>query len=174
MRMAAKLEADIAKGLSKADAMKKAKKWLEYLQKQKKIPKGKGLAKTHLDDIGKYLDDADAIRMGIDPKKFAALPLLRQQYLRAVYSLKSKADAMKKTGKSLEEIARAMHAERRALGVQYKNLTPPKLLTSIYARNLKKYQDKLGPTIKWLRERGKSGEEIIESATRVGGADLGF
>jgi hypothetical protein len=34
--------------------------------------------------------------------------------------------------------------------------------------------DPLGPTIDWLRAQGKSWEEIIESAMRPGGADLGF
>jgi len=45
---------------------------------------------------------------------------------------------------------------------------------AIYARNLEKYGDKLGPTVDWLRAKGKSWEEIIESASRSGGKDLGF
>jgi hypothetical protein len=40
---------------------------------------------------------------------------------------------------------------RRDLGVQYKDLTPAPELEVIYARNLKTYGDKLGPTIDWLR-----------------------
>lgn len=36
-----------------------------------------------------------------------------------------------------------------------------------------KVGNNLGPTIDYLREKGKSSEEIIESASRTGGADLG-
>ncbi len=46
------------------------------------------------------------------------------------------------------------------------------MLEKIYARNLSKYGDKLGPSIEWLREAGKTWEQIIESATRSGGKDL--
>ena len=44
----------------------------------------------------------------------------------------------------------------------------------IYARNIEKYGDKLGPTVDWLRAKGKSWEQIIESAGRSGGEDLGL
>ena len=81
---------------------------------------------------------------------------------------------MRAAGNSAEEIARALHAQRRALGVQYKNLTPDEPLQQIYERNLAKYGDKLGPTIDYLRNKGKSWEEIIESACRTGGKDLGL
>jgi hypothetical protein len=64
---------------------------------------------------------------------------------------------------------------RRDLGVEYKNLTPPKELERIYARNLEKYGDRLGPTIDYLRNvTGKTWEQIIKSASRPGGKDLGL
>jgi len=63
---------------------------------------------------------------------------------------------------------------RRDLGIKYKHLTPPDLLATIYRRNLIKYGDQLGPTIDYLRRQGKSWEDIIESASRPGGADLGL
>ena len=47
-------------------------------------------------------------------------------------------------------------------------------LTEIYQRNVAKYGDKLGPTVDFLREKGKLWEQIIESAGRTGGKDLGF
>jgi len=81
---------------------------------------------------------------------------------------------MRSQGKSPEEIARKLHKIRRDLGVKYKNLTPKDKLDEIYARNLKRYGDKLGPTIKYLRGRGKTWEDIIESAGRPGGKDLGL
>lgn len=102
------------------------------------------------------------------------LPPLRQKYEDAVTSLKNKAAAMRKGGYSEEEIARTLHAERRALGVEYKNATPPELLEKIYQRNEDKYGDPLGPSIDYLRSRGKSWKQITESACRPGGIDLGF
>jgi hypothetical protein len=51
-------------------------------------------------------------------------------------------------------------------------MTPPDILKIISERNLKRYGDELGPSIEWLRSQGKSWEDIIESASRPGGADL--
>ncbi|RJL00688.1 cell wall-binding protein [Paracoccus siganidrum] len=82
---------------------------------------------------------------------------------------------MRAEGKSPEEIARTLHADRRNLGIKYKNLTPPEKLQEIYARNLERYGDELGPTIDYLRNaRKKTWEQIIESASRAGGGDLGL
>lgn len=97
---------------------------------------------------------------------------LRKEYELAVRGLSQKADELRSLGKSAEEIARILHAERRALGIQYKNLTPPNLLEEIYLRNLLRYGDKYGPSIEWLLEHGKSWDDIIESATRSGGQDI--
>ena len=99
---------------------------------------------------------------------------LREQYVKKVRGLTDKVPEMRKAGMSSEQIARALQAERRALGVKYKNMTDPLRRKQIYERNLRRYEDKFGPTIKWLRKQGKSWEEIIESASRPGGADLGF
>ena len=102
------------------------------------------------------------------------LPPLRQQYVDRVNALRQKADAMRANGSGEEAVARAMHAERRELGEQFKALTPPDKLAEIYRRNEERYGDKLGPSIDWLRARGKSWAEITESASRPGGKDLGF
>lgn len=104
----------------------------------------------------------------------AEIVALRRQYVEEVQMLAGKAEVMRLAGSSQEQIARALHAERRDLGVKYKNLTPPKELAEIYARNEKKYGDKLGPTVEWLHGRGKSWEDIIASASRAGGKDLGL
>jgi hypothetical protein len=53
-------------------------------------------------------------------------------------------------------------------------LTPPDKLKEILERNRNQYGDELGPTIEWLRERGKSWEDIIDSSKRPGGKDLDF
>jgi len=81
---------------------------------------------------------------------------------------------MRAAGATPEQVARQLHQMRRELGVKYKSLTPPEKLEEIYTRNLQKYGDKLGPSIEWLRSKGKSWEQIIESASRSGGKDLGF
>ncbi|GAB3505077.1 hypothetical protein GCM10027521_60590 [Amycolatopsis cihanbeyliensis] len=58
--------------------------------------------------------------------------------------------------------------------MKYKDLTPEPLRSQIYTRNLEKYGDELGPTVEYLRSRGKSWDEIIASASRTGGGDLGL
>ena len=102
------------------------------------------------------------------------VPALRQAYMEEVAGLSGRATSMREAGASSEDIARALHAERRALGVKYKNLTPPDELARIYARNKEKYGDPLGPSIDYLINRGKSWDDIIESAMRTGGKDLGY
>ncbi|MFH8383472.1 hypothetical protein ACH4E7_21405 [Kitasatospora sp. NPDC018058] len=81
---------------------------------------------------------------------------------------------MRAAGASDEEIARTLHQARRDLGVKYKDATPEEQREATYARNLTKYGDKLGPSIDWLRARGNSWQDIIDSATRTGGQDLGL
>ncbi|MDU9405441.1 hypothetical protein RTH46_23430, partial [Pseudomonas sp. zfem004] len=102
------------------------------------------------------------------------LPPLRQAYVNEVKALEDVALNMRAAGASPEQVARQLHQMRRDLGVQYKDLTPAPQLEAIYARNIEKYGDKLGPTVDWLRAKGKSWEQIIESASRSGGKDLGF
>jgi len=68
----------------------------------------------------------------------------------------------------------AANLRRRALGETFKDLTPADELARIHQRNLDKYGDKLGPSIDYLREQGKSWDDIIESAARPGGKDLGY
>jgi RHS repeat-associated protein len=104
----------------------------------------------------------------------ASLPPLRQAYVDEVNGLAKTRDSMLAQGASSEQIARTLHAQRREIGVKYKDLTPEELRETIYARNRAKYGDPLGPTIDYLRDKGKSWEDIIESAARTGGKDLGF
>ena len=122
----------------------------------------------------KYDPKFAAKQMGLDPEHFSKLPPLRQEYVTNVVSLRYKVPIMRESGMSSEQIARALHAERRALGVKYKNLTPADELARIQARNLRVYNDELGPSIDWLRARGKTWDDIIESASRPGGRDLGY
>lgn len=81
---------------------------------------------------------------------------------------------MRQAGNSPEHIARALHAERNALKVRFRELSPPDAVRRFEQRNIDRYGDPLGPSIEQLRGAGKSWEQIIESATRPGGRDLGF
>lgn len=92
---------------------------------------------------------------------------LRQAYEAEVRALATKAAQMRADGHSVEEIARELHAERRALGIKYKDVTPPEILKKILERNRQMYGDELGPTIGWLRAQGKSWDEIIEERIKT-------
>lgn len=97
-----------------------------------------------------------------------------QRTFDAVGGLDELAESMRGAGVSLEDIARAMHAQRRSVGELFKDLTPEPLQTQIFDRNIRRYGDPPGPSVDWLRAQGKTWEEIIEGATRTGGQDLGF
>jgi len=117
--------------------------------------------------------DPEAADRSTSAPSAEGLPQLRQEYVYKVRALAGKADQMRAEGHSAEEIARTLSADRRALGEQYKALTPADELARIHERNINKYGDKLGPTIDWYRNAGRSWEQIIEAASRPGGKDLG-
>jgi hypothetical protein len=98
----------------------------------------------------------------------------REAYKAEVLALKSMAQKLASEGKTTEQIARAVSAARREVGAEFKSRTAPALREEIRQRNIDEYGDELGPTIEWLRAKGKSWEEIIESAVRTGGKDLGL
>ena len=81
---------------------------------------------------------------------------------------------MTRNGDTLEQVARTVSKMRRDLGIKYKAITPQKELDRFFKRNIDKYGDKWGPTVEYLRSQGKSWEQIIESAARPGGKDLGL
>lgn len=93
---------------------------------------------------------------------------IRADYERDVCALAARAVEMRRGGPDAETVARAIHAERRALGKKYKDLTPEPQRTQVHNRTVATYGDPLGPTIEQLRAKGRSWEEIIESASRPG------
>jgi hypothetical protein len=93
---------------------------------------------------------------------------MRTEYERSVRSLLDTAARMKALGAEPEAIARTVHAERRLLASRFKDLTPEPLRSALYNRTLEIYGDPAGPTIEYLRSKGKSWEDIIESASRPG------
>ncbi len=117
--------------------------------------------------VGSLLGEAKAVAS-------EGLPALRQQYVDAVHGLGERAAAMRRAGASPEEIARALHAERNALKTQFRGMSPADAVKRFEQRNTERYGDPLGPSIDQLRSSGKTWEQIIESATRPGGKDLGF
>ena len=110
--------------------------------------------------------------VGVPLPAAKTLPPLRQQYIDDVASLSDLAS--RASGANAAATARLLHAERNALKLQYRELTPPDLLKTIEARNTKLYGNPLGPSIDQLRAAGKSWDDIIESATRAGGSDIKF
>jgi hypothetical protein len=75
---------------------------------------------------------------------------------------------MKALGADSEKIARTVHAERRVLAARFKDLSPEPLRSMLYSRTLDIYGDRAGPIIEYLRAKGQSWENIIESAGRPG------
>lgn len=88
------------------------------------------LNKAGVGYAGRYVKSvAETIRKKILGNKVAkSANALRSQYVSRVSGLTGRAAEMRKAGASSESIARALHAERRALGVEFKNLTPSDML----------------------------------------------
>lgn len=99
---------------------------------------------------------------------------LRQKYENDVRNLSQRAEQMKAEGISTEQIANALHTKRNELKIKYRKLTPTDKVKIFEQRNIQKYGNPIGPSIENLRSQGKTWEEIIDSATRPGGKDLGF
>ena len=155
---------DKASKLAKESVDKLKNKWNDFWKKKKTDAPGPKKKKPGGDKGDSGGKDGGKITQ-LPPK-----PKLRLQYEKEVKSLKDKGEKLRAQGKSPEEIARQLHEDRRALGVKYKNLTPDKLREEIYAMNLEKYGDPLGPTVDYLRNvKGKSWDQIIESSANPGG-----
>ncbi len=75
---------------------------------------------------------------------------------------------MRQDGASAETIARAIHAKRLRLSTRFKALTPEPYRSRIRERTIRVYGNEHGPSIEFLRAKGKSWDAIIESATRPG------
>jgi RHS repeat-associated protein len=128
-------------------------------------------AKEVAEAVGKALArNADEVAQAVAK----GLPPLRQQYVDEVMQLEEVALASRGAGASTEATARLLYAERNALKLKYRGLSPADAVKQFEQRNIEKYGNSLGPTIDQLQASGKSWDEIIESATRPGGSDLGF
>jgi hypothetical protein len=72
------------------------------------------------------------------------------------------------TGAPVVAIARTVHAHWRSAEGDRINQISESELGDIYARNIQKYGDPVGPSIDWFRSRGKTWEEIIEIISKAG------
>jgi hypothetical protein len=100
---------------------------------------------------------------------------LRQRYEAEVGALVEEHVRLRTAGWEPERIARYLQRRRRRIGLRYKLRTPifgRQGQITIYRRNLRVYGNALGPTIDWLRQRGRTWEEICDSACRSGGKDV--
>lgn len=99
---------------------------------------------------------------------------LRMEYVNEVQSISSHTQRMLSQGKTEEEVAVWAINERNELKVKYRGDTPPEKLREIELRNIEKYGNALGPTAHYLRQKGKTWKEIIDSASKADGSDLDF
>jgi RHS repeat-associated protein len=129
-------------------------------------PLAKGVTKT-IKFMGKGEKVVEGVDKVVEGAKVADTAV-RKAYQTEVRGLADLEQQLRAEGRSTEEIARTLHQARRDIGIKYKDLTSPEALKGIYERNLEKYGDKLGPSIDWLKEKGKSWEDIIESAKKEG------
>jgi len=100
---------------------------------------------------------------------------LRERYEAEVRGLAGLRADLTAAGVEIEQVARELHKRRRAIGVRYKLRTPllgPRGQIAIYRRNLRRYGNPFGPSVTWLRRRGRTWEEICRSACRTDGRDL--
>ena len=93
---------------------------------------------------------------------------LRKEYEAAVKALGVDAARLRASGATAEELARILHERRQLLVRTFRERTPEPLRSAIRARAISIYGDEKGPSIEYLLARGKSWDEIVVSACRVG------
>ena len=114
----------------------------------------------------------DAAKLDAALAAHPEIQVLRAEYNTRVVALSEVgerlgATALTEEGK--ETVARHVSGLRREIGREIKDRTPVELRLDIYERNLVDYNDEFGPTIEFLRAKGKSWDQIIQSAARPNG-----
>ncbi len=79
---------------------------------------------------------------------------------------------MVEAGHSPEQIARALNEARLQLEREFRQGLRPEIVEEIEQRQMERYGNRTGPTVEWLREQGRTWEQIIQSAMRPGGQDM--
>ncbi len=93
---------------------------------------------------------------------------LRRQYEDTVGALGVEAAGKLAAGDDPEHVAHWIVAQRNALKLRFRDLTPADDRTRLEAWTQARYGNPLGPTITQLRSAGKSWHEIIDGASRPG------
>jgi RHS repeat-associated protein len=127
-----------------------------------------------VEGTSRYLVGACGVVVHNKGEGAGGLTSLRQRYVDEVLLLEDIGLNARAAGMSVDDTARMLHGLRRELGRKFKELTPALERERIRVRNLQKYGDELGPTIEYFRSRGESWQEILDSACRPGGRDLGY
>jgi len=100
-----------------------------------------------------------------DPERLAKMVEIRKQYLDGIKNMDRIEAELRAAGKTTEEIARRLSAERNSLKVMTRALMKPEEVAQLEARNLKSwYHDPVGPTPDQLFERYGSWEKVIQKA----------
>ncbi|WP_413457885.1 hypothetical protein [Herbaspirillum huttiense] len=165
---------------------------LQRLQRvgHEKIPDAMKALKVQVDKLLAHAKPADVKgdTNKVNTLAHSSKPLMRLEYEVAVKRIGDDIAAMRKAGKSEEEVARWANEQRRAIGKKFKDATDPDLREIIYRRNTKKFGDPLGPTYEDLK-RGyriaddgeiisisktgpKTDRQIADSAASAGGDDF--
>lgn len=93
---------------------------------------------------------------------------LRAEYEQAVRAIAHWVLALREGGTDAETVARFAHADRQRIALAYKDLTPEPLRSHIRERTIAVYGEAAGPSIEYLRQQGKSWEQIADGASRPG------
>lgn len=101
-----------------------------------------------------------------------AIQDLRVEYEQAVQAIAHETSVMRQARMAPESIARWAHAERQRIAEAYKSLTPEPLRSKLLKRTSDTYGQTSGPSIEYLRGKGKSWEQIADSAARPGPISL--
>jgi hypothetical protein len=165
---------------------------LQRLQRvgHEKIPDAMKALKVQVDKLLAHAKPADVKgdTNKVNTLAHSSKPLMRLEYEVAVKRIGDNITAMRKAGKSEEEIAKWANEERRSVGRKFKDATDPDLREIIYKRNTEKFGDPLGPSYEdlkrgyWIDNKGKKTEignglgktdrQISDAAARAGGDDF--
>jgi hypothetical protein len=93
--------------------------------------------------------------------------MMRLMYNNGAEQLLATGRQMLKEGKSTEEVARWIVAERNALKVAIRNQGPILFKKLAEWRNMNKYRNPVGPSYEYLNAKGLGDMEIIEGVTKT-------
>ena len=123
-----------------------------------------------------YVPNPESTRLGTfasydwsDPAVVAEMRKQREEYHKSVAELEQMIVSMKKDGKTIEEIAKAVSTRRNEIRLEsYKD--DPEGLKKVKESNLATYGDENGPTLDWLINKYKTWDVVLEKALSMNAA----